>query len=140
MGDMMTWGCGAVCPNIRLNFTKNTRPIMSRFMDVTIGHIYNSKHKYKPKNLQTMETRKRGKYSQHYQRQRLAFAPTVVNTMGQCGPDFLQFLWILADQAANTQSGSHVQDNLPRPSRILRLMTIIDVLEASSTTNIACEF
>ena len=105
--DMMTWGGGAVGPNIRLNFTKNTRLIM----DVTIGHIYNSEHKYKRKNLQTMETRKRGKYSQYYLPQRLAFAPIVANTIGQCGPDFLQFLWILADQAAKTQSGSNAHDN-----------------------------
>ena len=68
--DMMTHGGGAVSPNLRLNFTKNTRLIM----DSTIGHIYNSEHKFKPKNLQSMETRKHGKYSQHYQRKRLAFA------------------------------------------------------------------
>ena len=62
-------------------------------------------------DLQTMETRKPGKYSQHYLRQRLAFAPIVANTIGPCGPDFLQFIWIPADQAAKTQSGSHAHDN-----------------------------
>jgi len=50
-----------------------------------------------------METRKRNKYAEHYQQQRFAFAPIVANTLGQCGPDCLQFLWILADHAVKTQ-------------------------------------
>ena len=37
---------------------------------------------------------------EHYQQQCLAFAPMVANTLGQCGPDCLQFLWILADNDA----------------------------------------
>ena len=50
-----------------------------------------------------METKKRNKYSEHYQQQRLVFAPIVANTLGQCGPDCLQFLWILADNDSQTQ-------------------------------------
>ena len=50
-----------------------------------------------------METRKRNKYAEHYQQQRFAFAPIVANTLGQCGPDCLQFLWTLADHAVKTQ-------------------------------------
>ena len=37
------------------------------------------------------------------QQQRLAFAPMVANTLGQLGPDCLQFPWILADKDAQTQ-------------------------------------
>ena len=50
-----------------------------------------------------METKKRLKYADLYQQQRLDFAPMVANTLGQCGPDCLQFLWILADNDAQTQ-------------------------------------
>ena len=50
-----------------------------------------------------METKKRRKYAEHYQQQRLVFAPMVVNTLSQCGPDCLQFLRILPDNDAQTQ-------------------------------------
>ena len=97
--DMMTFGGGCVRPNQRLNFTKSTRLIM----DVTIGHVFDTQHNFKRNNIHSMETRKRNKYAEHYQQQRLAFAPIVANTLGQCGPDCLQFLWILADHAVKTQ-------------------------------------
>jgi hypothetical protein len=42
-----------------------------------------------------METTKRYKYDCQYLRQRLAFAPMAANTLGQCGPDLLQFPWNL---------------------------------------------
>ena len=97
--DMMTFSGGCVRENQRLNFTKTTRLIM----DVTIGHVFDTRHNFKHRNIQTMETKKRNKYSEHYQQQRLAFAPIVANTLGQCGPDCLQFLWILADNDSQTQ-------------------------------------
>ena len=62
-------------------------------------------HQYKANNLRTMEATKRRKYNNHYLRQRLAFAPMVANTLGQCGPDLLQFLWILADHHAQLNMG-----------------------------------
>ena len=99
--DMMTLtGCG-VSPNAQYNFSKDTRLIM----DVTIGHIYDSKHNYKPDNLQNMAGSKCFKYARHYRRQRLAFAPIVANSLGQFGADTLQLLWNLADHQATTSFG-----------------------------------
>ena len=79
-------------------------------MDVTIGHVFDTRHFFKRRNIQAMETKKRRKYAEHYQQQRLDFAPMVANMLGQCGPDCLQvlwdclqFLWILADNDAQTQ-------------------------------------
>lgn len=103
---MMTYAGGCVRPNQRLNFTKATRLIM----DVTIGHVFDTNHNFKKRSIHSMETRKRNKYAEHYQQQRLAFAPMVANTIGQCGPDCLQFLWLLADHAVKTQR--HPDDNL----------------------------
>ena len=97
--DMMTLtGCG-VTPNAQRNFSKETRLIM----DVTIGHVFDTHHNFKPNTLQKLANSKCLKYALHYQRQRLAFAPIVANTLGQFGADTLQFLWNLADyQAQNT--------------------------------------
>ena len=104
--DMMTLQGGCVEPNHRLNFSRSTRLIM----DVTIGHVYNVHHAYKSGNLQQMEASKRHKYLEHYQQQRYAFAPMVANSLGQCGPDCLKFLWITADHAAQTQYGFSLDD------------------------------
>ena len=57
-----------------------------------------------------MEAFKRNKYLEHYQQQRYAFAPMVANTLGQCGPDCLGFLWLMADHAAQTQYGFSLDD------------------------------
>ena len=75
--DMMTFSGGCVRENQRLNFTKTTRLVM----DVTIGHVFDSQHKFKRKNIQAMETKKRSKYLEHHQQQHMAFAPMVANTM-----------------------------------------------------------
>ena len=87
-------------------------------MDVTIGHVHDSRHKFKPRNLQDMEAKKRAKYTEHYQQQRLAFAPIVANTIGQFGPDCLNLLWILADNASQMQYGFSLDNvrNLPESS------------------------
>ena len=45
--DMMTLSGGCVCENQRLNFNKITRLIM----DVTIGHVFDSRHKFKRRNI-----------------------------------------------------------------------------------------
>lgn len=105
--DMMTYAGGCVCENPRLNFTKRTRLIM----DVTIGHVHDVHHNFKVHNLRNMETRKRTKYLRHYLQQRLAFAPMVANTIGQCGPDCLQFLWILADHDIKTKLHPDVEES-----------------------------
>ena len=99
--DMMTLtGCG-VSPNAQRNFSADTRLIM----DVTIGHICDLHHQYKPDTLQRMTNSKNVKYAQHYQSQRLAFAPIVANSLGQFGADTLQLLWNLADNYAQTTTG-----------------------------------
>mmetsp|Transcript_52383 Transcript_52383/g.109281 ORF Transcript_52383/g.109281 Transcript_52383/m.109281 type:complete len:515 (-) Transcript_52383:93-1637(-) len=99
--DLMTLTGGVIPTNFRFDFTSNTRLIM----DVTIGHTFDLAHHFKAKTLQTMEASKRRKYARHYMRQRMAFAPMVANTLGQCGPDLLQFLWTLADHHAKLNLG-----------------------------------
>jgi hypothetical protein len=47
-----------------------------------------------------MEENKCWHYSQKYHEQGYAFAPFVANSFGQLGPEFLHFLWTLADHAA----------------------------------------
>jgi len=59
--DMMTFSGGCVRENQRLNFNKNTRLIM----DVTIGHVFDTRHVFKRRNIQAMETKKRRKYAEH---------------------------------------------------------------------------
>ena len=99
--DMMTLtGCG-VTPNAQRNFSTDTRLIM----DVTIGHVFDTHHNFKPNTLQNMANSKCLKYATHYQRQRLAFAPIVANTLGQFGADTLQVLWNLADHQAQNAFG-----------------------------------
>ena len=50
------------------------------------------------------------------QRQRLAFAPMVTNSLGQCGQDLLQFLWNLADHYAQTMFGFSLDENTSQSS------------------------
>jgi hypothetical protein len=114
--DMMTLtGCGVI-PNSQRNFSEDTRLIM----DVTIGHVFDTHHNFKPNTLLSLSNSKCLKYAEHYQRQRLAFAPIVANTLGQFGPDTLQFLWNLADHEAKNTFGftldSPVTDNLSQTS------------------------
>ena len=80
------------------NFSVGIRLIM----DVTIGHVFDTHHNFKPT---TLLNSKHLKYAEHYQRQRLAFAPIVANTLGQFGSDTLQLLWNLADHEAKTTFG-----------------------------------
>jgi hypothetical protein len=74
-------------------------------MDVTIGHVFDTHHNFKPNTLQNLANSKCLKYATHYQRQRLAFAPIVANTLGQFGADILQVLWNLADHQAQNAFG-----------------------------------
>ncbi len=114
-------GCG-LTPNPQLNFTLATRLVM----DITIGHTCTAAHHFKPHSLQTMESTKRRKYSQRYTRQGLAFAPTVANTLGQFGPDLIQFLWNLANRHAqltcgfNTETAVNISHEQAMDSRELR--------------------
>ena len=38
----------------------------------------------------------------------------VTNSLGQCGPDLLQFLWNLADHYAQTMFGISLDENTPQ--------------------------
>ena len=96
---------GATPPKYQFNFTVHTKVIM----DVTIGHTFDLAHRFKARTLQVMESSKRRKYDLHCFRQRLAFAPMLANTLGQCGPDLLQFIWTLADHNAQLHLGFSVK-------------------------------
>ncbi len=79
------------------NFTSTTRLVM----DVTIGHSYTTSsqtpsRQWNPQNVTSIAP---------ITRQRLAFAPMVANTLGQFGPNLLQFLWNLADHHAQLTYG-----------------------------------
>ena len=74
-------------------------------MDVTTGHVFDIRHSFKTNTLRTLTNSKCFKYAAYYQRQRLAFAPIVATSLGQCGPDTLQFLWNLADHQSQTTFG-----------------------------------
>ena len=73
---MALTGC-EVIPNAQRNFSVDTRLIM----DVTIGHVFNTHHNFKPSTLLSLSNSKQLKYAEHYQRQRLAFAPIVATTL-----------------------------------------------------------
>ena len=98
------------------NFSVGIRLIM----DVTIGHVFDTHPNFKPNTLLSLSYSKNLKYAEHYQRQRLAFAPIVANTLGQFGADTLQFLWNLADHEAKSTFGftidSPVTNNLSQTS------------------------
>ncbi len=67
--DKMTLtGCG-VTPNAQRIFSRDTRLIM----DVTIKHVFDTHHNFKPNTLQTLANSKPFKYASHYQHQPLAF-------------------------------------------------------------------
>ncbi len=67
--------------NAQRNFSAHTRLIM----DVIIGHVFDTHHKFKPNTLRSLSNSKCIKYAKHYQRQCLAFAPIVANSLGQFG-------------------------------------------------------
>ena len=101
-GDVMTLIGGVIPSSPSHPFTLGTRLIM----DVTLGHVYDTAgHSPKPNSLRDAENRKRAKYEVGYRRQGYAFAPLACNSLGQCGPDLLCWLWILADRSARLQSG-----------------------------------
>ena len=88
------------------------------------GTNQNCKRVWSPYNLQRitptisrrMESGKCRKYQRFYQRQRLAFAPMVTKSWGQCGPDLLQFLRNLADHFAPAIFGFSLDKNTPQSS------------------------
>ena len=71
---------------------------MSQLDMCLILNTFSSEGIFKP-----WKPKKQHKYAEHYQQQRLALAPMVAITLGQLGPNCLQFLWILADNDAQTQ-------------------------------------
>jgi hypothetical protein len=69
-------------------------------LDFVLGHTYTRSHVLKNDTLTHMEDSKCWHYTQKYHEQGCAFAPLAANTFGQFGPEFLRFLWTLADHAA----------------------------------------
>ena len=57
----MTFSGGCVRENQRLNFNKNTRLIM----DITIGYVFDTRHFFKRRNIQAMETKKNDSNTQN---------------------------------------------------------------------------
>ena len=94
--DIVTTRGGLVSPNPSRHFGPSTLLVM----DFELGHTYRLDHSLKPDTLDRMKTTKRGRYCPAYHDIGLAFAPLVCNSFGQLGPDFLRFLWALADHAA----------------------------------------
>ena len=98
----MTLIGGMVPHNPTLSFSRSTRLVM----DITLSHVYETAgHSPKPNGLRDAKSRKRAKYVAGYRRQGYAFAPIACNSLGQCGADFIRWLWILADHAARLQAG-----------------------------------
>ena len=79
-----------------------------------------------------MEQLKRRKFQDHYHAKGFAFAPIVCNTWGEFGPDFLRFLWELADFAARKYYVIFSKTPVITP--------IFGHLEDESITTIACAF
>jgi hypothetical protein len=78
-------------------------------LDFTLGHTFTNVQRGKPTQrlhvlkrgtLPTMESDKCSTYKSDYHTQGHAFAALVTNSFGQLGPEFLRFLWALADYAA----------------------------------------
>ena len=69
-------------------------------LDFVLGHTHTNTHVLKRDTLVAMEELKCSHYTPKYHEQGLAFAPLAANSFGQLGPEFLRFLWALADHAA----------------------------------------
>ncbi len=69
-------------------------------MNFELGHTYTSSHQFKPQNIATWSITKGSKYLSAYHEAGLPLTPLVSNSLGQLGPDFLRFLWGIADYAA----------------------------------------
>ena len=67
--------------------------------DLILTKKFQTKHNTEPFNSKCIQC------VEHYQRQCLAFAPIVANSLGQFGTYSLQFLWNLADHQAKYTFG-----------------------------------
>ena len=115
-GDIATCRGGLVHPDARFNFGPTTLLVM----DFELGHTYHANRAFKQHNLRVMERHKCAKYLSDYHAQGYAFAPLVCNSLGQLGPDFVRFLWRLADHAAR----NHIPPDL-------RALPILDPADQS---------
>ncbi len=97
-GDLVAASCGILSASSR---PPSSCPVSTKLiLDFVLVHTYTSTHGIKMDTLATMEETKCRHYSQKYHEQGFAFAPLVANSFAQLGPEFLRFLWALADQAA----------------------------------------
>jgi len=78
--------------------------------------------------LLDLEALKSRHYSHLYHEQSIAFAPLAANSFGQLGPEFLRFLWALADHAAR----SYIAVPIP----VLPLLSAADPQDDSDTPRI----
>ena len=102
-------GCNFINPIfIVLHFNNLTRLVA----DVKMVHVFSTQdHTYKPTNIKAAEQEKRTKYKM-YVTAGLDFAPAVVNTFGQLGPDLLRIGWKCAAKAAQRDLPNIVLDLL----------------------------
>ena len=109
-GDLITTRGGLVRNNAGRNFNSQTLLVM----DFRLVHVFQTRdHVFKTNTLEKTEKAKRNKYAAAYLEHGHAFAPLVCNSLGQLGPDFLRFLWALADFAARNRIHTTTDDRLP---------------------------
>ena len=97
LGDLCTSTGGLIDQHTDLGFYRHTQLVA----DIKMVHVYTTQgHTYKPSNIKTAEQEKRAKYRM-YSTAGLAFAPAVINTFGQLGPDLLRIGWKCATKAAH---------------------------------------
>ena len=90
-GDICTSTGGLVDRNAVLHFDNLTRLVA----DIKMVHVVSAQdHTYKPTNIKAAEQEKRAKCKM-YVTAGLGFAPAVVNTFGQLGPNLLCIGWNL---------------------------------------------
>jgi hypothetical protein len=63
-------------------------------MNVTIRHVFDTHHNYKPITLRSLSNSKCLKYAEHYQLQCLAFATTVANSLDNLALTLFDFFGI----------------------------------------------
>ena len=83
-----------------LTTSSHDAPFHKLVLDFVLGHTYSGSHMLKRDTLDIMETMKCRHYTESYHAQGIAFAPLAANSFGQLGPEFLRFLWALADFSA----------------------------------------
>ena len=124
-GDLSALASHVLCRRDQLNPDFPIGSQTQLVLDFTLGHTYTSSQRrgssqqrsLKRGTLRIMESEKLTTYKSDYHNQGHAFAPLVSNSFGQLGPEFLRFLWALADYAARNlvPVPMPIQPARPRP-------------------------